>query len=293
MGYVHNDALVSTEWLAARLGDPSLRIVDASYFVPGGTVPAKEQFGAGHIPGAVYFDINEVADPEGTKDHTFPSAAIFAAKVGALGIGNRHHVIAYDSFGGGCAAARVWFMFRAFGHDKVAVLNGGLGKWKAEGRPLATASSPLPPEIFRAVDPKGRLKLKADMRQNATSRGTQVVDARSAGRFEGTEPEPRPGLRSGHIPGSRNLPWASLFDKTTREITPSSPRAAPASPPAPWRWAPTCWGAAIPPSMTEAGSNGARMLPFRSKPDRRRAKIALRPGTCEACGTAATAVKSS
>ncbi|MGB1876137.1 MAG: rhodanese-like domain-containing protein, partial [Rhodospirillaceae bacterium] len=129
MDYVNSNALVSTEWLADHLDDQDLVVVDASFFVPGGTAPAKEQYDAGHIPGSVFFDINDIADPDATQDHIVPSAAVFGSKVGALGITNSTYVIAYDAMGGGCAAARVWWMFRAYGHDKIAVLDGGLTKW--------------------------------------------------------------------------------------------------------------------------------------------------------------------
>jgi thiosulfate/3-mercaptopyruvate sulfurtransferase len=209
--YAFTDALVSTGWLASRLANPHIRVVDASYFVPGGTAPAKTQYAEGHIPGARFFDINEVADPKGAKDHAFPPAEIFAAKVGALGIGNKHHVIVYDHMGGACAAARVWWMFRYFGHRGVSVLDGGLGKWKAEGRPLETAAPAITPEKYVPAKADLIVRDAEAMKANIDRRAWQTVDARSAGRFAGTEPEPRPGLRGGHIPGARNLPFARLF----------------------------------------------------------------------------------
>ena len=216
MDYANTDALVSTGWLASRLNDRALRIVDASYFVPGGIDPARTQFAEGHIPGAVFLDINDVADAGGRKDHTFPGAEVFAAKVGALGIGNRHHVIAYDHMGGACAAARVWWMFRYFGHETVSVLDGGLGKWKAEGRPLETAAIKPIPEKFAVARTAKIVRSRDDMRANIAKADWQSVDARSAGRFAGTDPEPRPGLRSGHIPGARNLPFAALMHAATQ-----------------------------------------------------------------------------
>ncbi|MGE3476983.1 MAG: sulfurtransferase [Rhodospirillaceae bacterium] len=208
-------ALVETQWLADHLDDPNVRIVDVSYFVPGGVEPARKQYLEGHIPGAIFFDINDVAEPGGSKEHTFPSAGVFARKVEALGIGNTHHVIAYDHLGGTCAAARVWYMFRAFGHNRVSVLNGGRTKWTAEGRPMTQAVSSVPPADFR-VSATPALRAKKDMRANIGAPSYQVLDARGQGRFEGTEPEPRPGLRSGHIPGSRNLPFAYLIDADTK-----------------------------------------------------------------------------
>jgi thiosulfate/3-mercaptopyruvate sulfurtransferase len=210
------EALVSTSWLADRLSNPEIVVVDASYFVPGGIDPAKKQFAEGHLPGARFFDINDIADPQGRKDHTFPTAAIFAAKVGALGISNAHHVVAYDHMGGACAAARVWWMFRHFGHQKVSVLDGGLKKWKAESRPLSTDTPTVVPAHFDTVATRSLVRSRADMQANIVAKSWQTVDARGPGRFQGTEPEPRPGLRSGHIPGARNVPFAALMDAATQ-----------------------------------------------------------------------------
>lgn len=209
------NALVETGWLAQHLNNPSLRILDSSYFVPGGVEPARKQYAESHIPGAIFFDINDVAELGGSKEHTFPSAEVFARKVGALGIGNDHHVVVYDHLGGTCAAARVWFMFRAFGHTRVSVLDGGRTKWTAEGRAMtqdvpAFAAATFHPQAAPAV------KSKAQMRANIDRPEFQVLDARGQGRFEGTEPEPRPGLRGGHIPGSRNLPFLQLIDADTK-----------------------------------------------------------------------------
>lgn len=206
--------LVDTAWLADHLKDANLRILDASYFVPGGIAPALEQYNAGHIPGAQFFNINDVADPNGKKEHAFPSAEIFAAKVGALGIGNAHHIVVYDHLGGALAAARVWFMFKTFGHDKVSVLDGGRTKWLAENRPMDQQVPAFAPQTFTARAPLGRVLMQDDVR--ALAPGRQLLDARSAGRFAGTEPEPRAGLRSGHIPGSRNLPFLTLLNAETK-----------------------------------------------------------------------------
>ena len=211
MKNIEAGALVETEWLADRLADPTLRILDASYFVPGGIEPARKQYLDGHILGAIFFGINDVAEPGGAKEHTFPSAEVLARKVSALGIGNDHHIVVYDHLGGTCAAARVWYMFRAYGHDRVSVLNGGRTKWTAENRAMSQDTPNLPPADFK-VSAAPRLRSKADMRANIDTRAYQVLDARGQGRFEGTEPEPRPGLRSGHIPGSLNLPFLQLID---------------------------------------------------------------------------------
>lgn len=211
MNNIEVGALVETEWLANRLADPNLRILDASYFVPGGVEPARKQYLESHILGANFFDINDVAEPGGSKEHTFPSAEVFARKVSALGIGNDHHVVVYDHLGGTCAAARVWYMFRAFGHERVSILNGGRTKWVAENRAMSQEIPNVPAADFK-VSAAPRLRSKADMRANIDAKAYQVLDARGQGRFEGTEPEPRSGLRSGHIPGSLNLPFLQLID---------------------------------------------------------------------------------
>ncbi|MBT7451299.1 MAG: sulfurtransferase, partial [Rhodospirillaceae bacterium] len=195
MNYVNLDALVSTEWLANHLGDENLVVVDASFFVPGGTAPAKEQYDAGHIPGAVFFDINDIADPNAAQDHTVPTASVFGQKVGALGIGNDTKVIAYDAAGGGCAAARVWWMFRAYGHDNVAVLDGGLTKWRSENKPLSADQPQIGAKSFAATqEALEMVRSKDDIKNNIDAALYQVVDARSAGRFAGTDPEPKAGL---------------------------------------------------------------------------------------------------
>jgi thiosulfate/3-mercaptopyruvate sulfurtransferase len=212
MTYANPDALVTTDWLKAHLGDPAIKILDASYFVPGGTAPAKTQYNDGHIPGALFFDIDEVADTSKPKEHTFPTAEIFAAKVGAMGIGNNHHVVVYDHLGGACAAARVWFMFHAFGHNRVSVLDGGRTKWGAESRPISKDTPKFEEQTFQARAPARRLHPKEDIRANIAAPAFQVLDARSKGRFEGSDPEPRAEQRSGHIPGSLNLPFLTLFD---------------------------------------------------------------------------------
>jgi len=204
------DPLVGTEWLAEHLGDADLRVVDATWYLPHLKRDARAEYAAAHIPGAVFFDVDEIKDPESPLPHMLPAEREFGRAVGALGIGDGDRVVVY---GGrfGTAAARVWWTFRVFGHDRVAVLDGGLARWRAQGRPLESGPvTPAPrrftarlrPELIRGLDA---------MQGNLESRREQVVDARSSGRFLGTEPEPRPGLRGGHIPGSRNLPYDRLF----------------------------------------------------------------------------------
>jgi thiosulfate/3-mercaptopyruvate sulfurtransferase len=213
MSTIATEPLVSTAWLSEHLNHPGLRIVDASYFVPGGVAPARAQFEAGHIPGAVFFDINRVADETNPKEHAFPSAETFAARVGELGIGNGHRVIAYDHMGGASAAARVWFLFHAFGHSNVSVLSGGRASWLKEGRPVEMGAAHAPaPQRFQPVRTDAPVLRRDDMQANIDTKRFQVLDARSAGRFRGETPEPRAGLRGGHIPGSTNLPFTELFN---------------------------------------------------------------------------------
>jgi thiosulfate/3-mercaptopyruvate sulfurtransferase len=186
---------------------------------------ARAEFAQGHIPGAVFFDIDAIADPTTTLPHMLPTAAAFAAAVGDLGVGSGDRVVVYDTRGV-VSAARVWWTFRVFGHDSVAVLDGGLRAWKAGGRPLETGA-PTPPR--REFHARRRPELVRDldaMRRNLATRAEQVLDARSRGRFAGTEPEPRPGLRGGHIPGSLNLPYETLYRPDGTLLPPEGLRAA-------------------------------------------------------------------
>ncbi|OGL01817.1 MAG: 3-mercaptopyruvate sulfurtransferase, partial [Candidatus Rokubacteria bacterium RIFCSPHIGHO2_12_FULL_73_22] len=171
---------------------------------------ARAEFAGAHIPGAVFFDIDEIADTASPLPHMLPSARVFAARVGALGIGTRDRVVVYDTRGV-VSAARVWWTFRAFGHDAVAVLDGGLPKWRAERRAVESGAPTPRPRTFAARRRAGLVRTLAQMRKNLTTRREQALDARSHGRFVGTEPEPRPGLRPGHVPGSLNLPYDQLF----------------------------------------------------------------------------------
>src|SRR5215472_11116084 len=217
MPYAHPEALVGTEWLAAHLSDPHVRVVDGSFKLPGITPTAREDYDRVHIPGAVFFDIDDICEPRTSLPHMIPSADLFAQKVGALGIGDDDRVVVYDS-AGLYSAGRAWWMLRLFGHHDVAVLDGGLPKWRAEGR-LLDAAAPSPPR--RHFTPRLDPSLVRDKRaliDNLTTRREQVVDARAAGRFDGTAPEPRAGMRSGHIPGSRNVPYELVTDPATRQL---------------------------------------------------------------------------
>ncbi len=203
-------ALVSTDWLAQHLDDPRLRIADGTYFLPNVKRDADAEFRTRHIPGAVRFDIDDIKDTGNSLPHMLPDDETFAAKVGALGFANDSAIVAYDGLGLQ-SAARVWWMFRAFGHDNVAVLDGGLPKWLKEGRPVASGETSPKPARFTA---RFRPELVRDLdavASDLTSAREQVVDARSRGRFAGTEPEIRAGIRSGHMPGAKNLPFTELL----------------------------------------------------------------------------------
>ena len=203
--------LVSTTWLADRLGSPGLRIVDGSWYLPTSSRDPRAEYLDGHVPGAVFFDLDAISDRGTSLPHMLPSPGQFAEQVGALGIGDGDDLVVYDGSGTNLSAARVWWMFRMFGHERVAVLDGGLPRWRAEGLPLERGEVSLPAAAFTARSiPAGAVRDLASVRGALDSRETQIVDMRSAGRFAGIEPEPRPGLRGGHIPGSRNLPFAEL-----------------------------------------------------------------------------------
>jgi thiosulfate/3-mercaptopyruvate sulfurtransferase len=193
--------LVSTEWLAAQLARPQsghsrVRVLDGSWHMPHLERDPRREFEEGHIPGAAFFDIDGIADRSTSLPHMLPSAAQFARQVGELGISNRDLVVVYD-VRGVVSAARVWWTFRAMGHDRVAVLDGGLRKWKAEGRLVETGPAKVAPARFRAHLRRAIVRNLEQVRRNIGTRREQVLDARSRGRFAGTEPEPRAGLRGG------------------------------------------------------------------------------------------------
>ena len=217
MPYAHPEALVGTDWLAAHLGDPQVRVVDASFKLPGITPTAREDYDRAHIPGAVFFDIDDVCEPGTPLPHMIPSPDLFARKIGALGIGDGDRVVVYDS-AGLSSAGRAWWMLRMFGHPNVALLDGGLAKWCAEGRPLDTAVPTPQPRHFTARFDPSLVRSRRAMLENLATPSEQVVDARAAGRFDGTAPEPRPGMRSGHIPGSCNVPYELVTDPRTRQL---------------------------------------------------------------------------
>ena len=217
MPYAHPEALVSTGWLAAHLGDPHVRIVDASFKLPGIAPTARQDYDSAHIPGAVFFDIDDIAQPGTSLPHMIPPPELFARKMEALGIGDDDRVVAYDSTGLS-SAGRAWWMLRVFGYHDVAILDGGLPKWRVEGRPLDTAVPNPPQRHFTALLDPSLVRDKKALLENLSTHGEQVVDARAAGRFDGIAEETRPGLRRGHIPGSRNLPYDRVTDPNTREL---------------------------------------------------------------------------
>ena len=203
--------LVSTEWLAARLDGPDLRVLDGTWHMPDAKRDAAADYAAAHIPGARFFDIDDVSDTRSALPHMAPPAEKFMSRMRALGVGDGHQVVVYDAHGL-MSAARVWWLFRYMGVRDVAVLDGGLPKWRAEGRPLEDLP---PPAKERHLTARVQNQLAADVTDVARAvklGGPQIVDARAAARFEGAAPEPREGLRAGHMPGARNVPYATLLN---------------------------------------------------------------------------------
>ncbi len=216
--------LVSTEWLAAHLKDPDLRILDGSWYLPQQERDARAEYDAGHIPGARFFDIDEISDHRSDLPHMAPPVEKFMSRLRAMGVGDGHQVVVYDG-AGLMSAARVWWLFRLMGQDNIAVLDGGLPKWQAEGREIED----LPPIIRdRHMTVRVQNHLVRDVTQVSSAAKLadhEIIDARSTARFVGTEAEPREGLRSGHIPGSRNVPFGVLLNKNGTMKSPEDCRA--------------------------------------------------------------------
>lgn len=205
------DALVDTEWLSGQLGAIDLVVFDASWFLPSEARDAGGGYREARIPGARFFDIDLIADPESSLPHMAPTAARFERLVRELGLCNRHRIVFYDQKGI-YSAARGWWLMHLFGHSRCAVLDGGLPKWRAEGRRIEWGEPPAPAAgHFQASLEVRHLRGLGDVRDNLRSREEIVLDARSSERFYGRAPEPRPGVRSGHIPGSRSLPYTELL----------------------------------------------------------------------------------
>jgi thiosulfate/3-mercaptopyruvate sulfurtransferase len=218
--YANPASLVSTAWLAERLDSPDIRVVDATYYLPVQGKNARAEYEQRHIPGAVFFDIDEIADTSVPLPHMLPSPEKFSARVRKLGLGDGNKIVLYDAHGM-MSAARVWWTFRAFGHRDVAVLDGGLPKWIAEGHPVEDGPPHPRERHFTARFNNLMVRDKEQVRANIASKREQLVDARSAARFQGAEPEPWPGRRSGHIPGSFNLPYTDLLDPASKTFLPA------------------------------------------------------------------------
>lgn len=214
------EALVTAEWLAQQQVGPNLSILDASWYLPAENRDPYQEYRQAHIPGAVFFDIDKIADQSSSLPHMLPAPEDFDAAVAAMGIGADSRVVIYDGHGL-MSAARVWWMFRVFGHRHVHVLNGGLPAWRAAGYALIDSER----DTYRPTPSQQPLQARLDTRllrtlDDVRNSSEQIVDARPAGRFHGVDPEPRPGLRCGHIPGSYNVPFVELLDPQTRKMLP-------------------------------------------------------------------------
>ncbi|MBR0670951.1 sulfurtransferase [Neoroseomonas soli] len=219
------EMLVSTEWLAAELGKPDLVVFDCSTYLPGEPGNKHDGFRAAHIPGARMFDIDAIADDETDLPHMVPTPARFARMIGALGVSNASRVVFYDQHGLR-SSPRGWWMMRLFGHDKVAVLDGGLPAWKQEGRPVETGDAPAPaPATFVPDFRADRLKGIGDIKRIVADGSALIIDARAKGRFDGTAPEPRAGMPSGHMPGAANVPATEMAGPGGRMKDPATLRA--------------------------------------------------------------------
>ena len=203
-------SLVSTEWLETHIGSPDIRIVDATYYLPMQQKSARAEYDQRHIPGAVFFDVDEISDTTSDLPHMLPPAEKFGSRAKKLGVGDGNRIVVYDGTGG-VAAPRVWWTFKIFGHPDVAVLDGGLMKWMAEDRPLEDLPPAARERHFTSRFDNTMVRSKQQLLDNLGSHREQVLDARGAGRFNATEPEIWPGRRAGHIPGSLNLPYTQLL----------------------------------------------------------------------------------
>ncbi|WP_338549757.1 3-mercaptopyruvate sulfurtransferase [Roseovarius phycicola] len=216
--------LVSTDWLADHLKDPDLRVLDGTYFMPAEGRDAKAEYEAAHIPGARFFDIEDIADNRSDMPHMAPPVEKFMSRLRQMGVGDGHQVVVYDTHGL-FSAARVWWMFRLMGQDNIAVLDGGFPKWLAEDRP----AEDLPPLVRdRHMTVRRRAEMVKDVTQVSAASKLQdytILDARSPGRFTGSEPEPREGMRSGHIPNSRNVHYKTLLNGDNTMKSPDELRA--------------------------------------------------------------------
>ncbi len=205
------DSLVTTDWLAKELGASDLRVVDATRFMGGADRDARAEYEAGHIPGAVFMDLADLVDPTDPIDNMAPKAEKFASRMASLGLGDGSRIVLYDD-SPLASAARAWWLLKLFGAHDVALLDGGLAKWKAEGRPLEMGNHTLRHRHFTVWRDANVVRTKDQLLANLDSKAEQVLDARPAKRFTGEERDPRPGMAPGHIPGSANLPFSTLFN---------------------------------------------------------------------------------
>lgn len=201
--------VVDTDWLQSKLGTPGLSIVDASWYLPAQKRDARGEYDEAHIPGAIFFDLDAVVDPDSDLPHMLPRPGIFAQNIGAMGISADDTIVVYDG-PGFFSAPRVWWMFRTMGVYQVYVLDGGFDRWKAEGKVVTAEPTKTAPNVFHANFDASRVASLADMRGIVESGASQIADARAPGRFAGSDPEPRPGIRAGHMPGARNVPYSAL-----------------------------------------------------------------------------------
>jgi thiosulfate/3-mercaptopyruvate sulfurtransferase len=220
-----SELLVSPEWLHARLASAAVKVVDGSWYLPTQNRDAQAEFAAGHIPGAVFFDIDAIADQESQLPHMLPSADVFAQAAGALGLSDRDTIIVYDG-AGLYSAARVWWTLKVFGAADVRVLDGGLPAWRRAGFPLDAGEARPKPARFNVGFRRDLVRDIRQVRAHLAANDAVIVDARPAARFSGDMPEPRPGLRSGHMPGARNVPFDLLLDKEGRLLAPDEVREA-------------------------------------------------------------------
>ena len=205
------DSLVSTEWLANEMGASDLRVVDCTRHLPGTGRDPLAEYEGGHIPGAVFMDLADLVDANAAVENTLPPAEKFASRMQSLGLGDGSRIVLYDD-SAVKTSARAWFMLKMFGAHDVAILDGGIAKWKAEGRSLAQGKEVLRHRHFTAWQDDKDVRTKADMLANLHSKAEQVLDARSAARFTGEDKDPRPNVAAGHIPGSKSLPYSELFN---------------------------------------------------------------------------------
>ena len=203
--------LVSTEWLARRLGEPNLLVIDASAHLPDAGRDARDEFEAGHIPGARFLDLDTLKDLESAVPAALPTATQVTQRMADIGVSQGDRVVIYDD-SGVKTSARAWFILRMHGLREIALLDGGLGKWRGEGRPLENGPSRGGDGRITPAPGAGTVRSKAEMLANLDINAEQVLDARGPGRFTGAEPEIRPGMPSGHIPGSRNLPFSAVLN---------------------------------------------------------------------------------